>query len=75
MASLRPVDHHTRQQLNEHVAAVEKAFAADVLTIIGPVLPGLENLVKNAVELFKPRQSRIAVILDTPGGVVETVRL
>jgi hypothetical protein len=73
MTTLRPVDHHTRQQLNEHVAIIEKAFTADVLTIISAILPGLENVVKNAVEQFKPRQSRIAVVLDTSGGIVEVV--
>lgn len=73
MATLRPVDHHTRQQLNEHLAAIEKAFGADLLTVISPMLPGLENVVKNAVELFKTRSSRVALILDTSGGIVEVV--
>jgi hypothetical protein len=73
MATLRPVDHHTRQQLNEHLASIEKAFSADLLTVISPILPGLENVAKNAVELFKTRLPRVAVILDTSGGIVEVV--
>src|SRR5437667_12878361 len=73
MTTLRPVDHHTRQQLNEHLSAIEIAFGADLLTVISPILPGLENVAKNAVELFKTRLSRVAVILDTSGGIVEVV--
>ena len=34
---------------------------------------GLEHKVKYAIELFKKQKGRIAVILDTPGGVVEVV--
>jgi hypothetical protein len=73
MTPLRPVDHHTRQQLNEHVAAIEAALDADVLTIITPILSGLENAVKNAVEMFKAHRARISVVLETPGGIVEVV--
>ena len=73
MTPLRPVDHHTRQQLNEHLASIEGALDADVLTIITPILSGLENAVKNAVEMFKDRRGRMSVILETPGGIVEVV--
>jgi hypothetical protein len=69
MTPLRPVDHHTRQQLNEHLASIERALDADLLTIITPILSGL----KNAVEMFKERRARISVILETPGGIVEVV--
>ena len=73
MNSLRPVDYHTRQQLNEHVAKIEDAFDADVITVISPILPGLDERVKRGLELFNGRKNRLVVILDTPGGVVEVV--
>jgi Serine dehydrogenase proteinase len=73
MATLRPVDHHTRQQLNEHLGSIENAFDADVLTIISPILSGLEIVVKSAVEMFKQRRGRILVVLETPGGIVEVI--
>jgi hypothetical protein len=73
MATLRPVDHHTRQQLNEHLSAIETALDADVLTIISPILSGLEIAVKSAVEMFKDRRFRILVTLETPGGIVEVI--
>lgn len=73
MAELRPVAHHTNLQLNEYLVKIEKVLEADVLTIFSPIVHGLENTVKDAVELFKDRQPKIAVVLDTVGGVVEVV--
>ncbi len=73
MATLRPVDHHTNIQLNEYLGKIEKILGADALTIFSPISPGLENRVKDAVELFQKPKSRIVVILDTLGGIVEVV--
>lgn len=73
MTNLRPVDHHTRQQLNTHLETIEKAFEADVLTIISPMLPGLDANVKRGLDVFQSRKTRIVVLLDTLGGIVEVV--
>lgn len=73
MAILQPIDHHTKAQLNEYLGKIEEILEADALTIFSPILPGLENIVKKAIELFQERKPRIVVILDTPGGIVEVV--
>ena len=73
MATLRPIDHHTKAQLNDYLGKIEKVLEADALTIFSPILPGLENTVKDAVELFQQPRPRIAVVLDTLGGIVEVV--
>ncbi len=73
MEILPPVDRHTKSMLNMYLGKIENVLDADALTIFGPILFGLENVVKDAVELFHDRKSRIAVILDTPGGTVEVV--
>ena len=70
---LRPIDRHTRAQLNMYLGKIEEILGADGLTIFSPILPNLENIVKRAVEFFKEPKSRIVVILDTPGGIVEVV--
>ena len=70
---MRPVDRHIRTHLNQYLGEIEEVLKADVLTIFGPILPSLENSVKRAVEFFQDRRPRIAVILDTPGGIVEVV--
>ena len=73
MATLRSVDDHTKTQLNKYLVKIENVLEADVLTIFSSILYGLENRVKDAVELFQDRKPRIAVILDTSGGIVEVV--
>ncbi|MFD0893137.1 hypothetical protein KBB96_17090 [Luteolibacter ambystomatis] len=73
MSALRPVDHHTRLQLNHHLEKIEAAFDADIITIVSPILYGLDAVVKRAVEMFETRRRRVAVVLDTPGGIVEVV--
>ena len=71
--SLRPVDLHTKTQLDNYLGEIERILEADALTILGPILPQLEYKVNNAVELFKPQKPRIAIVLDTLGGIVEVV--
>ena len=46
---------------------------ADGLTIISPMQSGVEHVVKIAIEGREVRRDNLFVILDTPGGVVETV--
>ena len=46
---------------------------SDGLTIISPMQPGVEHLVKVAIEAKEDRGPNLVVILDTPGGVVEVV--
>ena len=73
MDRLRPIDHHTRNQLNTYLGKIEDALQADVLTIFSPMVLSLEYKVKYAVELFQDRKPRIAVILNTLGGTIEVV--
>lgn len=71
MTTTRPVDHHVNLHLNKYLSKIEEALKADVLTIFSPILPGLEHIVKDAVESLQDRKLRLAVILDTLGGTIE----
>lgn len=62
-----------RDVLNQDLGSLEDILQADVLTIFGPIWPGLEKIVKESVERFRDRQYRIAIVLDTVGGIVEVV--
>ena len=73
MDTQRPVDRHISVQLNAYLDEIEKVLEADMLTIFSPILPGLEHVVKIAVESLQDRKLRIAVVLDTLGGIVEVV--
>ena len=63
----------TRRVLDEYLRWLEDVLQADVLAIFGPILPGLEKVIKETVEGIRNHRSRIAVVLDTVGGVVEVV--
>ena len=73
MEILPPVNRHTISMLNTYLGKIEEVLDADALTIFGPIMPGLENTVKEVVESFQERRSRIAIVLDTPGGILEVV--
>jgi len=57
--------------LNGLLTELETALAADVLTLIGPIRDGVEQKVRHALECFDQRRPRLAVILQTGGGIVE----
>jgi hypothetical protein len=73
MSSLRPLDDAIKTRLDDQLDAVSKALCADMMSIVSPILPGLEVTVRHALEVKKTRQNNLAIILDTPGGVVEVV--
>ena len=62
-----------RSLLNQDLRMLEDILQADVLTIFGPIRSGLDNIIRKRVEEFRYRRNRIAIILDTVGGVVEVV--
>ena len=68
----RPVDL-ARRLLNEDLNRLEDVLQADVLTIFGPIWSGLENTIRSTIERLRNRRERIAVVLDTVGGIIEVV--
>ncbi len=72
-ASERSVDAVVRQRLDSLVEELESKLDADVLSFIGDILPGVEHGVRQAIEALPSRRKKLAVVLDTSGGVVEVV--
>lgn len=70
---MRESTKHLKNQLNIQIAKIEKALKMDVLSIFGQIIPSLEDDVREAVEKIQNRKDSIAIIHDTPGGVVEVV--
>lgn len=70
---MRESTKHLKNQLNIQIARIENLLDMDVLSIFGPIIPSLEDEVKEAVEKINDRKEGIAIIHDTPGGVVEVV--
>jgi len=64
------------QQLDERLTALAGEFSADALSIHGPLLFRVDDIVRIAVEELKAAPSRdsLVVILTTTGGYIEVVQ-
>ena len=70
---MRPVDAHIKDELTRHLNQIERKLGANVVAIISPILPGLEQRLRRAMDTLRCKKNSVVVILDTPGGVVEVV--
>lgn len=70
---MRPLDDHIKAQLTHGLDHIGKELDADVVAFVGPILSGWEVNLRNAIDAIPEKRDSIAVILDTPGGVVEVV--
>ncbi len=70
---VRPLDDYIRDQLTQGLVSIGGKLNTDVITIIGPIIPGLEHRLRQAIEALLERKKIVSIILDTPGGVVEVV--
>ena len=57
--------------LNDSLVAVEDAFDADGIAIVGGINYGLDDVVKDHVEAIENRKNAIAVVLETNGGYID----
>lgn len=70
---MRPLDASVRSQLTWHLQHIEETLEADAVAFVSPILVGLDRGLLDAIEAIVPKRKSIAVILDTPGGIVEVV--
>lgn len=70
---MRPLDTHIRDQLTRQLVEIGNKLNAEVVTIVSPIIPGLELRLRTAIENLPHDTTSVIVILDTPGGVVEVV--
>jgi hypothetical protein len=70
---MRPLDDYIKEQLNAHLEKIESILQGDCLTIISPILPGLDIRVRDVIEEISSKKKTIIIIHDTPGGIVEVV--
>lgn len=65
------------QQLHDRLAVLEEAFDADGLCLVGPLMDGVDDLIRTMVEDLQQRNEshdRLLVALTTNGGSIETVQ-
>ena len=70
---MRPVDERVKADLDQGLVSAEAELSADVVSFVGPIFPGHERRLRDALDALDPRRESVAMILDTPGGVVEVV--
>lgn len=70
---MKPVDDHVKGQLTRCLEGLGTTLDADVVAVVSPILPGLELRLRDAIDALSLKKDSVAVILDTPGGVVEVV--
>lgn len=68
-----PLDDHLKASLERYLHELEGVLDADVLAYFGPIVYGLDDGVRQALDALKDRRGHLAVILECPGGVVEVV--
>ena len=64
------------QQLSVCAEALENELKADVLTFNGPLFMGVDDIIRNVIEMKKqdaPHKRRLVVVLTTTGGYIEVV--
>ena len=71
---MRPLDDHIKTQLDKYIASIGVLLDdADTMSIVSPIIPGLDGMVRDAIEMKKTPKDKVVIILQTPGGVVEVV--
>jgi len=64
-----------KSALDKYIQDMEQHMDRDILAVFGPITYGMEQRTRDAItDIHGPsRRNGLAVILDTPGGVVEVV--
>ena len=71
---MRPLDNYIKNQLNYHIVEIGKCLNnADTMSIVSPIMYGIDITIRDAIEMKENRKPTIAIVLQTPGGVVEVV--
>ncbi len=70
---MQPLDSHIKYHLTQCLADIGQKLDTDMVTIISPIVPGLEHRLRQAIETLPEHKRAVTIILDTPGGVVEVV--
>ena len=70
---MRPVDRRVKADLDAGLTSMEADLSADLVAFVGPILPTYEMRLRDALDALQSERRSVAVILDTPGGIVEVV--
>ncbi len=60
--------------LAQYLSDLETQFSADCLTYVGPLVAGADDRIRDGIEAISQKNSKLVVVLETPGGFAEVVR-
>jgi hypothetical protein len=60
--------------LRAYQQRLEKAFDADCVAFAGPIIFGIDDAIRDAIEAIENRQKKLVFMLETQGGFAETAR-
>lgn len=70
-ARMLNVNTEATKSLKNLLVQLETKLQADTISIVGEIRPGLEGLIRLALEALPKRTDKLAVVLHTGGGIVE----
>lgn len=65
------VDTYAKSQLDRLNTELQQVLGGDVVGIFGVLSYGLEDKLRDALESIVSKKTKLAVVLDTPGGIVQ----
>lgn len=68
-----PLDTQIRVHLDKLLSEIGTRLGGNAMAIISPIYPGLENRVRQALDMIADKKNTLVIILDTQGGIVEVV--
>lgn len=77
LTSPRGANEFIEKQLDDRLEKIENEFHADALCFNGPLLLGVDDILRNFVEKKhgqEPRRTNLVVLLTTEGGYIEPVQ-
>lgn len=72
----RSANDFVEQLLDERIGEIEEHFGADAITFFGPILGGVDDIIRTAVEAKhgeKSNREKLVFLLTTTGGYIEVV--
>jgi len=69
-------NEYIEQQLHGLLSAIEKRFDADAICFVGPLIPGVDDIIRVAIENKQEEspKEKLVVIVTTNGGLLEVVQ-
>ena len=71
---MRPLDNYIKDRLNSYIVEIGQQLGdTDIISIVSPIIPTVDSRVREAIEMKTTKKNKVAIILQTPGGIVEIV--